>query len=125
MVSSRAIFNNGLHGYPLKQFQFARSHTALQVFKACAAQFAIVSTDCEVTSAFSGQALDELEKSFAWIRFIPVRPRPLSFHKPDSQVPFNCPPPLGLVFDGTKLLNNPHGLATRAGEVMRGIPSKR
>src|SRR6266581_3711698 len=66
----------------VKQFQFARSHTALQVFKACAAQFAIVSSDCEVTSAFSGQALDELEKSFAWIRFIPVRPRPLSFHKP-------------------------------------------
>src|SRR6266516_4826957 len=31
----------------VKQFQFARSHTALQVFKACAAQFAIVSSDCE------------------------------------------------------------------------------
>ena len=47
-------------------------------------------SDCEVTRALTGQALDELEKSFAWIRFIPVRPRPLSFHKPDPQVPFNC-----------------------------------
>src|SRR5438132_11336458 len=36
-----------------------------------------------------GGAMSKLEKSFAWIRFIPVRPRPLSFHKPDPQIPFN------------------------------------
>src|SRR2546427_5756937 len=56
----------------VKQFQFARSHTALQVFKACAAQFAIVSSDCEVTSAFSGQALDELGEV---LRLDPFHPR--------------------------------------------------